>query len=97
VHAEQAHRGGRPWRDEPELGHHAQVVAHGDVIGEAAVGQAEQMELARAHETAPPWGKIYAQRSGRARIRRDLGLTPSGLPSCWPRWPFGPFRHALSI
>ena len=40
--------------------------------------------------------KRCAQRSGRARIRCNLGLTPKGLPSCWPRWPCGPFRHAPS-
>ncbi len=46
-----------------------------------------------------PGGEVCARRSGRARIRRDLGLTsygltPCGLPGCWPRWPFGPSRLA---
>ncbi len=39
----------------------------------------------------------YAQRSGPPRIRRNLGLTPYGLPGCRPRWPFGPFRCTLTI
>jgi hypothetical protein len=34
-------------RNELELGHHAQVVAYGDVLGEAAASEPEQMELAR--------------------------------------------------
>ena len=44
-----------------------------------------------------PGGEVYAQRSGRARIRRNLGLTLCGLPGCWPRWPFGPFRCTISV
>ena len=42
-------------------------------------------------------GEVHIQRNGRARIRRNLGLTPHGLPGCWPRWPFGPFRTFRSI
>jgi hypothetical protein len=29
-----------------------------------------------------PEGEVFAQRSGRARIRCNLGLTPYGLPGC---------------
>jgi hypothetical protein len=42
-------------------------------------------------------GEVCAQRSGRARIRRNLGLTPYRLPGCWPHCPFGPFRCTISI
>ena len=38
---------------------------------------------------------MCAQRNGRARIRCNLGLTPYGLPGCWPRWPFGPFPSCM--
>ena len=44
-----------------------------------------------------PGGEVCGQRSGRARIRRNLGLTPYRPPGCWPRWPFGPFRYLTSI
>ena len=50
------------------------------------------------HAKAPvTGGEACAQRSGRARIRRNLGLTLYRLPGCWPRWPFGPFRCVVSL
>jgi hypothetical protein len=50
------------------------------------------------HAKAPvTGGEACAQRSGRARIRRNLGLTPYRLPGCWPRWPLGPFRCVISL
>ena len=41
--------------------------------------------IRRKAQPEGPWlpgGEVFAQRSGRARIRCNLGLTPYGLPGC---------------
>jgi len=47
---------------------------------------------------------IDRRRGGRGSAHNGTGgrafaaiwdLRLAGLPGCWPRWPFGPFRHAL--